>query len=224
MARLTVSFQAMQRRMVFMRHISALLLFIGCAISWAAPEQSQDPGAAAGNTRDVMKSVMGSILPPGIDPAALPDPSGRGASLMRTYCVQCHNLPSPGLHTGAEWPGVVARMQDRIMRVNEAERNLVTARPLNTQELTDLLHYLKLHGYQPLDVSRYPDIDSDIGKAFRQVCSQCHMLPDPKLHTETEWKEVVMRMRKNMETLGVTQGDDDAIAKVMGFLQTHAKK
>lgn len=223
MLRSAVSYFSNQRG-ALSRRIFALSLLLVCVATWAAPEQPQHPGVASGNTRDVMSSVMGSILPPGVDPSALPDPTGRGASLMRTYCVQCHNLPSPGLHTGDEWPAVVARMQDRIMRVTEAERNLVKARPLNTQELTDLLHYLKQHGYQPLDVSRYPDIDTDIGKAFRQVCAQCHMLPDPQLHTENHWREVVLRMRKNMEILGVMDPGDDAMAKVMSFLQTHAKK
>lgn len=193
------------------------------APAMAAPPRGEPKALLGENSaRDVMQSVMGEVLPPGTDPAALPEPESSGAQLLQRYCVQCHELPGPGLHTGEEWPAVVARMQDRILRLSDSERTLVHVTPLNTGEMTELLRYLKRYGYLPLDSSNYPDLDTDIGKAFSSVCSQCHALPDPKLHNKFQWREVVRRMRRNMELLGMTDPGDDAIAKALGFLETHA--
>lgn len=190
---------------------------------WAAPPADTSQGLLGENSaRDVMQSVMGEVLPPGTDPKALPDPDSAGAQLLQRYCVQCHELPGPGLHTGEEWPAVVARMQDRILRLSESDRKLVHVTPLNTGEMTALLRYLKRYGYLPLDAANYPDLDTDIGKAFSSVCSQCHALPDPKLHDKFQWRDVVQRMRRNMEVLGVPDPGDSAIAKALGFLEVHA--
>lgn len=206
---------------------------MGCAVAfvgwWAlvavAAPPAETPKALLGENSapDVMRSVMGEILPPGTDPATLPEPQSVGAQLLQRYCVQCHELPGPGLHTGDEWPTVVARMQDRILRLSDGERTLIHVTPLNTAEMTDLLRYLKHYGYRPLDAANYPDLDTDIGKSFSAVCSQCHALPDPTLHTAAQWREVVTRMRRNMELLGMADPGDAAIAKTLGFLEVHAK-
>lgn len=205
---------------------------MGCAVvllgAWAAvavaapPADTPEALLGKNSAPDVMRSVMGEILPPGTHPAALPEPQSVGAQLLQRYCVQCHELPGPGLHTGDEWPTVVARMQDRILRLSESERTLVHVTPLNTGEMSNLLHYLKRYGYRPLDAANYPDLDTDIGKSFSAVCSQCHALPDPTLHTAAQWREVVQRMRRNMELLGMADPGDAAIAKALGFLEAHA--
>ena len=39
------------------------------------------------------------IVPPGIDPALLPEPASKGAQVLQRTCTQCHNLPGPGRHT-----------------------------------------------------------------------------------------------------------------------------
>lgn len=192
---------------------------------WAtSPEGGKNETLGANPTRDVMQTVMGEVLPPGTDKATLPEPDSAGARVLQTYCVQCHALPSPGLHTGDEWPAVVSRMQERIARLSEPERATIQAKPPNTSELTELLRYLKKYGYQPIDVARYPDLDTDIGRSFRQVCAQCHALPDPVLHSADEWLDVVARMRRNMELLGVDDPGEDALAKLLGFLQAHGRK
>lgn len=46
--------------------------------------------------------------------APLPEATSRGATLVATYCTQCHAAPSPTLHTSAEWESVLTRMQVHI--------------------------------------------------------------------------------------------------------------
>jgi cytochrome c5 len=201
-----------------------VLVVLAWWVTTAAIAGPDEPEAVlkAGTTRDVMESVMGSVLPPGIEPAALPEPESAGAQLLQRFCVQCHKLPSPGLHSAAEWPAIVDRMQERVQRITAADRELVHAKPLNTAELETLLSYLRQYGFKTLDVARYPDLDTDIGKAYQALCSQCHALPDPSLHDAEHWRTVVLRMRSNMELLGMPDPGDEAIARAMSFLQVHA--
>jgi len=171
--------------------------------------------------KGLMKSVMGSVLPLGISPQNLPDPKSRGAKLLLQYCTQCHELPSPGLHTADDWPVVVARMQQRILQLAKKELRL---NGLSTMDEKTLLAYLQEHGYQAIDVSEYPELDTTIGIAFRTTCAQCHALPEPSIHTKEEWRAVVFRMRDNMKKLGVTDPGDAEISKIMSFLQVHARE
>jgi hypothetical protein len=54
---------------------------------------------------------------PGVAKAKpLPDLGSRGATLVTTYCTQCHAAPSPTLHTVAEWASVTSRMQPHMSR------------------------------------------------------------------------------------------------------------
>ena len=41
----------------------------------------------------------------------LPEPGSTGATLVATYCTQCHAAPSPTFHTASEWASVTNRMQ-----------------------------------------------------------------------------------------------------------------
>ena len=46
-----------------------------------------------------------------ISPQELPDANSEGALLFKQKCSRCHALPSPALHTSAEWPEIINRMQ-----------------------------------------------------------------------------------------------------------------
>lgn len=61
----------------------------------------------------MMQQMMGGMLPPGIKSQDLPEPESRGAKLLNTYCSQCHNLPSPRMHTAEDWPRVAGRTLSR---------------------------------------------------------------------------------------------------------------
>ena len=53
-----------------------------------------------------------------LDPARYPDVALPSAEPFRLACSQCHVLPDPRRHTAAEWPGVVARMQQNMQWMN----------------------------------------------------------------------------------------------------------
>lgn len=204
--------------------LNALVMAALSSMAFAGDDANRIEGdTLATPTKDFTASVMGSVLPPPIDPSLLPEKDSEGAKYLQQYCTQCHGLPGPGLHTADEWPQVVGRMFKRIDRFSKSDTQaLKDVRVPDGDELSTIIHYLARHGYRPIDITNYPDIDTEIGVAFRDVCSQCHALPDPSLHSSDEWRDVVLRMRENMRLLGLSDPGDDAIAKAMSFLQVHA--
>ena len=140
------------------------------------------------------------ILPTGINPDALPDAQGHGATLLTIYCVQCHDLPTPTMHTAAEWHSVLDRMDKHIQQRRGGMLSRV-AMP-SKKDWNDLHEYLAQHGQKPLDISAYDDLDSAEGQAFQVSCSQCHAAPDPSMHTANEWPRIVLRMKYNMSDAG----------------------
>ena len=182
-------------------------------------------GGSMDGMRTMMQRMMGDVLPPGIDPKLLPDPGARGAHLLERYCTQCHNLPGPGMHTAAEWPAVVQRMNGRMQMMSGGMMGgMMKVHAPSAAELSTLLAYLEKHAQRPIDVAQYPDLNSPAGKSFHAVCTQCHALPDPKQHTSSEWPAVVARMRSHMRTMHRQVPDEPTRQQILGFLQAHARR
>lgn len=53
-----------------------------------------------------------------LDPTRYPDVNAPPGEAFRLACSQCHVLPDPARHTAAEWPAVVARMQENMEWMN----------------------------------------------------------------------------------------------------------
>lgn len=53
-----------------------------------------------------------------LDPARVPEVRQPSAESFRLACQQCHALPDPRLHRAADWPPVVARMQEHMEWMN----------------------------------------------------------------------------------------------------------
>ncbi len=53
-----------------------------------------------------------------LDPARVPEVRKPEAEPFRLACQQCHVLPDPRRHRAAEWPKVVARMQEHMEWMN----------------------------------------------------------------------------------------------------------
>ena len=170
--------------------------------------------------KEMMKGMMGDLLPPGINPEKLPDPQSTGAQLLVQYCTQCHELPGPGMHTADEWPSVDDRMIRR-MRMMGGMMHDINAPADN--EFRTLVAYLQRHAQKPMDKTKYMDLNTPAGKSFDATCSQCHVLPDPGQHTAAEWPGVVGHMTQNMKTMGKPLPDRATLEAVIEFLQTHAK-
>lgn len=170
--------------------------------------------------KEMMKNMMGTQLPPGLDPERLPDPRSGGAQLLARYCSQCHELPGPGLHTADEWSSVVDRMNRRMRMMGGMMHDIEAPKD---DELRTLVTYLQQHAQVPIDRARYTDLSAPNGKLFEAICSQCHVLPDPRQHAANEWPGVVGRMTQNMKTMGKPLPDQATLETVIEFLQIHAK-
>lgn len=176
--------------------------------------------------RDMMRGMMGGMLPPGIAPSELPEPQSAGARLLDRYCTQCHDLPGPGLHTGAEWPAVVARMNTRMQMMGGGmmEGSMMNIAAPTRGELKTLLVYLQQHAQRPIDRSALPDLDSPAGRTFAATCAQCHALPDPGQHSAAEWPAVVGRMKGHMAAMGKPVPGEAQSGVIVGFLQRHGRQ
>jgi cytochrome c2 len=177
--------------------------------------------------------MLERILPPSIEPRQLPEPGSEGARLTARYCVQCHYLPSPQMHTAEKWASTVTRMVWRM----EGRGNLgaVMKEMMDNvqapggEEVAVLTAYLKKHGQQEMDPA-HPALRSEPGKMFSIACTQCHALPDPRRHTAREWPGVVERMKRHMTWANTVVGVDELrtspvldTAEIVRFLQSHAR-
>jgi cytochrome c5 len=178
---------------------------------------------------------LGTGLPPsGFEASDLPEPRSTGAGLLQAYCVQCHWLPTPQMHSAMEWPILLRRMALRMSLLEkrvqgpflervggEALRSAVTFRSVPTADQLDSLQaYLTRNA---LPVAKSGEIPAGAEAAlFRTRCTVCHQTPSPRAHTAAGWGEVVPRMQQNMRLMQVdtlTTKDADGI---LSFLRAHA--
>lgn len=211
----------------------------------AAPGLCRAAGSVSANTDTVARAgylwaqsphgrMLERILPPSITPAELPDPQSEGARLAARYCVQCHYLPNPQMHTAARWVPIVKRMVWRM----QGKGNLGTvmkemmadvAAP-SVAEADTLTAYLQRHGQGEIDPA-HPALQSEAGQMFSIACSQCHALPDPQRHTAKEWPAVVERMRSHMAWANTVVGTRELRTnpelqtdQIIALLQRYARK
>ena len=177
--------------------------------------------------------LLERILPPSIEPHQLPEPRSEGARLTARYCVQCHYLPSPQMHSPDRWTTVVVRM---VWRMQGRGNMGVLMKEMmdNVEAPTDretgvLAGYLRKHGQQEMDSGHFA-LNSEAGKMFSIACTQCHALPDPRRHTSREWPAVVERMREHMAWANTVVGADALkttpvleTAEIVRFLQRYAR-
>ena len=178
--------------------------------------------------------MLARILPPWKSAASLPEPDSRGARLAARFCVQCHYLPNPAMHPADRWPRVVermvARMQGRGNMGQLMKDMMAEVSAPGEEEVRTLIDYLQLHGQKPIDPRHYPDLATR-GHAFREACSQCHELPDPKSHKASEWPRIVARMERNMQWMTRVVGSKPNAAEprlpmeeIVTYLQQNAAR
>jgi mono/diheme cytochrome c family protein len=198
--------------------LAGLLVLAGCR-----PAQEEGQGSASGtqgtDRRDQLLVAAAYIaLPPsGITAADLPDPQSQGAQLVGTYCAQCHNLPAPGMHSATDWPSVVRRMW---LRMEGLPASLEVKVPTMAERFA-MLEYLNANA---LKVSG-ANLPAGRGREeFSRVCSQCHALPDPRVHSPEDWPTVFARMERNMERMKVPALKDGQTADILLYLRTVASR
>ena len=181
-----------------------------------------------------MISSIGAGLPPSsFVPENLPERGARGAALLQAYCIQCHWVPAPQMHTADEWPILVRRMRMRA--------STLRAR-MGGPHTSEMLGQILLSGMASTELPSLEDTDSLVaylqrnalpaataepdttagGRLFVQACRTCHELPSPTAHTANEWAGVVARMRGNMLAMDVPQIDDEQYRQIVAYLGEHA--
>ena len=178
-------------------------------------------------------AMLERILPPAIEPSDLPEPRSEGARLTLRYCVQCHYLVNPAMHTPERWKSVVERMVWRMRgngNLGELMKEMMAqVRAPTDAEVDTLLRYLQKHAQSEID-PRHPALATRAGEAFGIACSQCHALPDPQRHTAHEWPIVVERMKRHMAWTNVIVGPPELKTipelrtdEIVGLLKRYAK-
>ena len=150
-------------------------------------------------------------LPPGGSADTIPQPSAPGALVLVRYCAQCHPVPSPSMHGSADWPAVTRRMW---LRIDMMAGGLGVRTP-STAERAQLLAYLQSHA---LPVAE--KLPAGPGRElFETVCSRCHVLTDPRVHSPPDWPVVVMRMEINMGKMKMRRVSNAEATQILTYLQ-----
>jgi len=177
--------------------------------------------------------MLERLLPPSIEPGELPEPRSEGARLTARYCVQCHYLPSPQMHSADKWTTIVVRMVWRMQ--GKGNLGVVMKEMMDNveaptdPEIVALTRYLQKHGQKEMDPA-HPALKSEPGRMFSIACTQCHALPDPRSHTPREWPDVVERMKRHMAWANTVVGPDSLktmpelhTSEIVRFLQRYAR-
>ena len=186
-----------------------LAIFAAAALSSAHAAEREVEQAKRLWAKSPHGAMLERILPPTIDPGGLPEAGSEGARLTVSYCVQCHHLVNPAMHTAERWKSVVERMVWRMRgngNMGELMKEMMAhVRAPSDAEVDALLRYLQKHAQSEID-PRHPALATRAGEAFGLACSQCHALPDPQRHTAREWPVVVERMKRHMAWTNVIVG------------------
>jgi len=178
--------------------------------------------------------MLERLLPPSLEPDQLPEPQSVGARLTARYCIQCHYLPNPQMHSPARWQPVVERMLWRMRgegNMGALMKDMMSGvRAPDDAQTATLVDYLRRHGQREID-PRHPALGTRAGQIYSIACSQCHALPDPQRHSAREWPSVVRRMQQHMAwantVVGIpalrTQPELDT-KEIVNLLQRHARR
>jgi cytochrome c5 len=178
-------------------------------------------GNQSANTANSANNEDVTVIPSGMNPDQLPDADSHGATVLTLYCAQCHALPTPSMHTAAEWKVVLPRMLDYInSNQGQMMRHLIMPPEHDWETLTA---YLIANAQVPLDKQHVTGLDTTAGKAFQTYCSQCHAAPDPGIHTPHAWPRVVLRMKSHILRTSKKMPTQDTLMQIIDYLQKHAK-
>lgn len=163
--------------------------------------------------RLLLAAAKVALPPAGVSPGDLPDPTSQGALLLMQYCGQCHSLPAPTAHSATDWPSVARRMW---LRMEWLPVSLGVKVPTAAQRYTILTYLLA----NSLKVSGSVLPAGKGRDEFSAICSQCHSLPDPRVHSPQDWPAVYSRMERNMERMQVQPPSANQTGDILLYLQS----
>jgi cytochrome c5 len=154
-----------------------------------------------------------ALPPPGVTAADLPEPNSKGAQLVVQYCAQCHAFPTPGMHSATDWPSIVRRMW---LRMEWLPPMLGVKVPAMAERFA-MLDYLTANALRVSAANLPPGPGRE---TFELVCSRCHALPDPRVHSPVDWPAVFSRMQQNMERMKLAPLTRSQTSDILLYLQS----
>lgn len=166
----------------------------------------------------------------------LPAAGSRGAGLVQVYCIQCHWLPTPTMHSADEWGIILPRM---YLRAEQLERRLggplttgmvgevvmsgyETAAVPSEADADTLMAYMRRYGLATADPAELP---AGAGRElFIERCSTCHETPAPGAHTATGWERLVGQMQEYMEAMQLEPLPAQELDRITAYLREHAAR
>lgn len=175
---------------------------------------------------------LGSGLPPeDYRRAELPESGSHAVALMEAYCVQCHWIPSPQMHSAEEWPILMRRMEMRSRSLQNRMQGEMSERIMGEMMMAGMGHSIIPTEAEQDTIVRYlqrnalpvvePDSldDSEGAALYVEVCTRCHQTPNPRAHTVEEWRsQVLPRMQSNMARLGLERMTSQEQRRILDFL------
>ncbi len=185
--------------------VAAALLFLACgpAVAWD-------------------KNIKQVAIPGGLTADTLPDAQSKGAKLFASYCSQCHSLPSPRMHSTADWPMRFEKMIDHVRLLAGTAADI--RMPIGNDKQV-IVSYLQKMGF--VGLAEYaPLLTEPEGFNVAWYCSACHAVPDPIQFSAqgatqlsaAEWHMVIDRMnvyRKKQGRDEVSVSDRDLIVNFL---------
>jgi len=179
----------------------------------------------------LMASTATGLPPTSYRLADLPEPEARGALLQQVYCVQCHGISSPKMHTSEEWPVLIRRMimrartlRDRLggTRIEDQVDEMLiaglqSANIPTAEEQDSLIAYFTRHALPPAAPGEIDD--SPDAQLYVEYCSLCHEVPSPYAHGPDGAEALVYRMGALMEMLGMDPPDEAQKQRIVGYLK-----
>lgn len=207
-----------------MRVLVIGVVVLGFVSGVSACRQAPPPAdsAAVGhglNRQDELLLAAANIAlpPPGVTPADLPEPNSMGAQFVGQFCAQCHNLPTPTMHSATDWPSIARRMW---LRTEGLSPSLGVKIPTMAERFT-MLDYLTANALRVTAAN----LPAGQGReTFQLVCSRCHALPDPKVHSPADWPAVFSRMQQNMERMKVAPLTRSQTTDILLYLQSMGRQ
>ena len=183
------------------------------------PADSTTAGGHGLNQQDerLLAAANIALPPPGMTPADLPEPNSRGAQLMGQYCAQCHNLPTPGMHSATDWPSIARRMW---LRMEWLPPTMGVKVPPMAERFA-MLDYLTANALKVSAANLPPGAGRE---TFQLVCSRCHALPDPRVHSPADWPAVFSRMQQNIERMKVAPLTRSETSDILLYLQSTGRQ
>jgi len=183
------------------------------------PSDSTRAGGHGLNQQDELLLAAANIAlpPPGVTPADLPEPNSQGAQLEAQFCAQCHNLPTPAMHSATDWPSIARRMW---LRMEWLPPTLGVKVPTMAERFA-MLDYVTANALKVSAANLPPGAGRE---SFQLVCSRCHALPDPRVHSPADWPAVFSRMQQNMERMKVAPLTRSQTSDILLYLQSTGRQ